>query len=303
MLMARHFISLAELSADEVIGLLDLSEDLKTGKRERKVFRPLDGKTLALIFEKPSLRTRMTFETGMFQLGGHAIYYHTRLGQRETVPDVARNLTRWVDAIAARTYSHQSLLELAQYSSVPVINALSDKSHPCQILADALALREHKGELEGLKVVFVGDGNNVLASWVEFATRVPIELTLVCPEGYEPEPDIRALGEQRALAKFAITHDVKTGVAGADAVYTDVWASMGQEEEEAIRVKAFAAYQVNSALMALAKPDAVFMHCLPAHRGAEVTDDVIDSPQSIVFDQAENRLHVQKAILVTLMTT
>ena len=297
----KDFISLADLSADEILGLLDLADELRQMHWDRKVYRPLEGKTLAMIFEKPSLRTRVTFELGMFHLGGHGLFYQTLLGERESVPDVARNLERWVDGIVARTYSHQVIIDLADYSSVPVINALTDREHPCQILADAQALRDHKGAFEGLKVAFVGDGNNVFTSWAHFAARIPIDLTLVCPEGYECDPEILAFAQREAKGKVEVTHDIPTGVAGADAVYTDVWASMGQEAETALREKAFQGYQVNAKLMSYAKDDAVFMHCLPAHRGSEVADEVIDSPQSIVFDEAENRLHVQKAVMVTLM--
>jgi ornithine carbamoyltransferase len=299
--MMHDFLSLADLTADEILGLLDLADELKQQQHERRIHRPLDGKTLAMIFEKPSLRTRVTFEIGIFQLGGHGLFYETLLGERESVPDVARNLERWVDGIVARTYRHDHLVELAEYASVPVINALTDREHPCQILADAQALRDHKGEFAGLKVAFVGDGNNVFTSWAHFAAHVPIDLTLVCPEGYEADPETLACARRQAQGRIVVTHDVASGVAGADAVYTDVWASMGQEAEAAEREKVFAPYQVNAEVMALAKKDAVFMHCLPAHRGSEVTDEVIDSPQSIVFDEAENRLHAQKAIMVTLM--
>jgi ornithine carbamoyltransferase len=297
----KDFISLADLSEDEILGLLDLAVELRSKQKNRLPHRLLEGKTLAMIFEKPSLRTRVTFELGMFHLGGHGLFYQTRLGERESVPDVARNLERWVDGIVARTYSHEVITDLAKYSSVPVINALSDREHPCQILADAMALREHKGPFKGLKVAFVGDGNNVFASWAHFAARIPINLTLVCPEGYECDPEILAFAQREAKGEVTISHDIASGVAGADAVYTDVWASMGQEEEAARREKDFNGYQVNAKLMSYAKSDAVFMHCLPAHRGSEVTDEVIDSPRSIVFDEAENRLHAQKAVMVTLM--
>ena len=297
----RDFLSLADLDSAAILGLIDLADELKQRQRRHEPYRPLEGKTLAMIFEKPSLRTRVTFEIGIFQLGGYGLFYQTRLGERESVPDVARNLERWVDGIMARTYSHQVLVELAAYSSVPVINALSDREHPCQILADAQALREHKGKFDGLKVAFVGDGNNVFASWAHFAARIPIHLTLACPEGYEPDPEILAFAQRETNGSVVVTHDVAEGVGNADAVYTDVWASMGQEDEADARAAVFAPYQVNAKCMALAKPDAVFMHCLPAHRGSEVTDDVIDGRQSIVFDEAENRLHAQKAIMVALM--
>lgn len=300
----KDFISLADFSADEILEILATADDLKRFQKEGRPHRYLEGKTVTLLFEKPSLRTRLTFETGIYQLGGHSIFVETRLGQRETVPDVARNLERWVDGIVARTFLHEHVLELAEFAHIPVINALTDQLHPCQILADVQALREHKGhDLSSLKVAFVGDGNNVFHSWANFAGKVPLNLSLVCPEGYEPDMDIVRKAQQEATGEIVITHDIEAGLHGADAVYTDVWASMGQEEEEAIRQKAFAPYQVNTQLMALAKPDAVFMHCLPAHRGSEVTDDVIDSPCSIVFDEAENRLHAQKAVLVMLLKT
>jgi ornithine carbamoyltransferase len=298
--MLTDLISLADLTTEELLGLLALADELKAMNQAGKAYRPLEGKTLAMIFEKPSLRTRITFETGIFQLGGQAVVMTTTLGERESVPDVARNLERWVHGIMARTFEHDKVVQLAEYASVPVINALTDKLHPCQILADAQALREHKGRLDGLKIAFVGDGNNVFASWAHFATHVPIELVLVCPEGYEPDAAVMAFATTHAKGGIEVTHAVD-GVRGADAVYTDVWASMGQEEEQATRAAEFAPYQVTASLMHMAKPDAVFMHCLPAHRGEEVTDEVIDSPHSIVFDQAENRLHAQKAVMATLM--
>ncbi len=299
--MNNDFLSLADLSADEMLSLIDLADELKRKRDSGVEYQPLKGKTIALIFEKPSLRTRVTFEIGIFQLGGYGIFYQTRLGERESVPDVARNLERWNDGIVARTFSHDAVLSLAENASVPVINALTDKEHPCQILADAQALRKHKGSFDGLKVVFVGDGNNVFASWVHFAARMPMQLTLVCPKGYEPCPEVVAFAKQHGGGRIQVTHDVESGVAGADAVYTDVWASMGQEAEAAEREKVFAPYQVNDRLMSFAKKDALFMHCLPAHRGSEVTDSVIDGPNSIVFDEAENRLHAQKAVMLTLM--
>jgi ornithine carbamoyltransferase len=300
----HDFIALSEITSDEILGLLDLADRLKADLKQGKAERVLAGQTLAMIFEKPSLRTRVTFETGMFQLGGHAILLetgHIRLGERESVPDVARNLERWVDGIMARTFSHDTVEGLVEHSRVPVINALTDKTHPCQIFADAQALREHKGGFADLKLAFVGDGNNVCASWFAFAAKVPFNVTLVCPEGYELDPAFVAAAAAEAKGEVKMTNDVEEGLADADAVYTDVWASMGQEEETAKRARDFADYQVNAKLMSLAKKDAVFMHCLPAHRGEEVADEVIDSPQSIVFDEAENRLHAQKAVMVTLM--
>ncbi len=300
--MVKDFISLADFTGDEIVGLLDLADDLKRMQGRSTPHGHLAGKTLAMIFEKPSLRTRITFQTGIFQLGGQWVLIDTELGKRESVPDVARNLERWVDGIMARTFSHEHVLELAKYAHVPVINALTDKLHPCQILADVQALREHKGkDLGSLKVAFVGDGNNVFHSWANFAARVPLNLSLVCPPGYEADADIVSAAQSTAKGEVQVTNDVEAGLRDADAVYTDVWASMGQEDEEAKRAEVFAPYQVNGALMAQAKPDALFMHCLPAHRGAEVTDEVIDGPASIVFDEAENRLHAQKAVMNTLM--
>jgi ornithine carbamoyltransferase len=300
--MRKDLISLADLSTDEILDLLDFADRLKQMQHAGQPYRPLAGKVLAMLFEKPSLRTRVTFETGMYQLGGTSIFMETRLGERETVPDVARNLTRWVDGIVARTFSHEAVVQLAELTTIPVINALTDKLHPCQILADAQALREHKGDFANLKVVFVGDGNNVCASWLNFAARVPINFALAYPEGYDPDPEVLAFAKREAKGEILITHDCEAALKDADAVYTDVWASMGQEEESAKREAAFAPYQVNAKLMSLAKKDAIFMHCLPAHRNSEVTDEVMDSPQSIVFDQAENRLHAQKAVMARLMT-
>ena len=300
--MLSDLISLADLNAEEIYGILDLADDLKRKQKHGEDYRPLRGQTVAMIFEKPSLRTRVTFATGVYQLGGNALLLQEKLGQREAIRDVARNLDRWVNGIVARTYKHEVVLELAQYASVPVINALTDKLHPCQILADAQTLREHKGELAGLRVAFVGDGNNVFASWANLAARVPLDLTLVCPPGYGPDKDVLLFAEREAPGRVRVTHDLAEGVAGADAVYTDVWASMGQEDEADDRARVFAPYQVNQRVMAMAKPDALFMHCLPAHRGEEVTDEVMESAQSVVFDQAENRLHAQKSVMVMLMS-
>lgn len=300
--MRKDLISLADLTTEEILDLLDFADRLKQMQHAGQPYRPLAGKVLAMLFEKPSLRTRVTFETGMYQLGGTSIFMETRLGERETVPDVARNLTRWVDGIVARTFSHEAVVQLAELTTIPVINALTDKLHPCQILADAQALREHKGDFANLKVVFVGDGNNVCASWLNFSARVPLNFALACPEGYEPDPEIVAFAKREAKGEILITNDCEAALKDADAVYTDVWASMGQEEECAVREAAFAPYQVNAKLMSLAKKDAIFMHCLPAHRNSEVTDEVMDSPQSIVFDQAENRLHAQKAVMARLMS-
>jgi ornithine carbamoyltransferase len=261
-----------------------------------------------VILEKPSLRTRVTFEVGMRSLGGTSIFLDqtvSRLGERESIPDVARNLSRWVHGIVARVFEQRELEQLAQFGSVPVINALSDRFHPCQAYADFFTLRERYGNLRGVKVAYVGDGNNVCHSLMTVAARVGAEMRIATPAGYEPDASIVAESQQAARetrATIELFHSPEEAVAGAQAVYTDVWASMGQEDEAATRAKIFAAYQVNDHLMKQAAPDALFMHCLPAHRGAEVTDSVMDSPRSIVFDQAENRLHVQKAILLMLLS-
>lgn len=299
--MYEDFLSLADLTTGEVQELLDLADDLKKRFMAGEEYHPLRGKTLGMLFEKPSLRTRVTFEAGMFQLGGHALFMQTTLGERETVPDIARNLERWVDGIVARTHSHEAVLELAKYSSIPVINALTDQLHPCQVLGDAQTIREHRGSLEGLKVAFVGDGNNVFASWANLSTHFNFDLTLVCPEGYELRGAAHDLASEKALGSYATCHDPVEGVRDADIVYTDVWASMGQEEEADVRMKAFGPYQVTAEMMERAGAKSLFMHCLPAHRGEEVSDEVIESAQSIVFDQAENRLHAQKAVMVKLM--
>ena len=300
--MVNDFISLTDFSADEILGMLDRADGLKAHLKAGEIDWPLEGKTIAMIFEKPSLRTRLTFETGIFQLGGQALFVETTLGKRESVPDVARNLERWVDGIIARTYRHDHLIELAEHASVPVINALTELLHPCQILADAQALREHKGaDFSSLKLAFVGDGNNVFNSWMNFASRIPLNLTLVCPPGYEAEQSMVTDAQKSALGEIAVTNDIEEGLCDADAVYTDVWASMGQEEETEARERAFGPYQVNTELMKHAKADAVFMHCLPAHRGSEVTNEVLDGPQSIIFDESENRLHAQKAVLAMLI--
>jgi len=260
-----------------------------------------------MIFEKPSLRTRVTFEAGMTQLGGHAIYLTPTdilLGQRETVQDAARNLERWVDGIVARTFSHQTVERLASYSRIPVINGLTDTHHPVQILCDLFTLWEKRGRVQGLRVVFVGDGNNVCASWLQGAAKMGLHFTLACPKGYGPDAGLLARAEEQARASgatLAVVHDPAAAARGADVLYTDVWTSMGQEEERARRLKDFQGFQVDDALVRLAAPDALVMHCLPAHRGEEITDEVIEGPHSIVFDEAENRLHLQKAILVTLL--
>jgi len=301
--MKRDFISIADLTREQIEEIFAFARRLKADRQEGWPHPLLAGKTLAMIFEKPSLRTRVTFEAGMVQLGGYAVYLSPPdigLGTRETVPDVARNLSRWVELIMARTFSHAVVLELAQHATVPVINGLSDLLHPCQVLADCLTLIEQRGSLDGLKVAFVGDGNNVVNSWLNAASKLPFSFALACPPGYEPDSGVLSRARQNG-AQITITQSMEEAVGGADAVYTDVWTSMGQEKESAIRREAFRPYQVNATVMALAKNNALVMHCLPAHRGEEITAEVLDGPQSVVFEQAENRLHVQKAIMVWLL--
>ena len=291
-----------DLTDDEVLYLLGLAGKVKNAPA--KFARALAGKYIGLLFEKPSLRTRLTFELAIKQLGGDAVVSEGPVGAREPLKDVARNMERWVQGIVARTFSQTTIEELAQWSSAPVINALSDLFHPCQALADVFTLRERFGELRGLKLAFVGDGNNVAHSLMLSAVRLGVDFAISTPEGYAPSADIVAQAEGLAAvsgARLQVTNDPAAAVAGAHAVYTDVWTSMGKEKESAKRRKHFAAHQVNEDLMAHARPDAVFMHCLPAKRGEEVTDEVIESSQSIVFDQAENRLHAQKALLLMML--
>src|SRR5713226_9132005 len=291
-----------DLTDDEVLYLLDLAAKVK--RTPAKYARALSGKYISLLFEKPSLRTRLTFELAIKQLGGDAVTSEGPLGIREPLKDVARNLERWTQAIVVRTFSQSTIEELAHWSTAPVINALSDLYHPCQALADVMTLREHFGELRGLKLAFAGDGNNVAHSLMLTAVRLGIDFALATPEGYGPNAEIVAQAEGLAAvsgARLEITNDPAAAVSGAHAVYTDVWTSMVQEQESIKRRKHFARHQVNDSLMSLARPDAVFMHCLPAKRGEEVTDEVMESTRSIVFDQAENRLHAQKALLMMML--
>ena len=299
------FISLADFTRADVESMLDDADRLKADLKAGKSQRPLVGKTLAMIFEKPSLRTRVTFETGIKQLGGASVYLapeDIRLGARETVGDIARNLSRWVDLIVARTFSHRSLLELAQHATIPVINGLTDLLHPAQVLADLQTMREHRGSLEGATVAFIGDGNNVVNSWLNAAALFQLNFRLACPQGYEPDPQILARAQSLAPGRIAILNDPVAASQSADVLYTDVWTSMGQEAESQVRRAAFSGYQINQRLLDVASKDVLVMHCLPAHRGEEITADVLDGPRSVVLDQAENRLHAQKAVMVWLST-
>lgn len=303
----NHFLHIADYGATELHGLLTLASLLKHELRTHGANQPiLKGQILGMVFQKPSLRTRVSFDVAMRQLGGDALYLSPAeigLGGRESVADVARVLSRYVNAIMARTFSHQHILELARWATVPIINGLSDYNHPCQALADGLTILEHKGQLNGLRVVFVGDGNNVAVSLMHLCAKLGAHFTHCGPEGYDLNPQAMELGRQFAHASgasFTIQREVKAAVRGADVVYTDTWTSMGQEAEAEQRRRVFPPYQLNEELMQLA-PNAIVLHCLPAHRGEEATDAVLDGPQSVIFDQAENRLHAQKAILAQLL--
>ncbi|HEX8968726.1 MAG TPA: ornithine carbamoyltransferase [Chloroflexota bacterium] len=299
----RHYLSVADLSSDEILSLLDRALELKRDGDKREA--PLKGTTAALVFQKPSLRTRVSFEVAMLELGGHALYLspaEIQLGQREGVVDAARVLSRYVDAIVARVFLHSDVSGLAEHASVPVVNALSDREHPCQILADLLTLYERRGRLDGLRLAYIGDGNNVAHSLALAAPGLGIELRFACPDGYEPDPLVMEQAQAGAVdGAIELFRDPRQAVMGADAVYTDTWYSMGQESEAEVRAPIFRPYQLNADLLTYAAPGAVAMHCLPAHRNQEITDEVMDGPASVVYDQAENRLHVQKALLLRLL--
>jgi ornithine carbamoyltransferase len=295
----RHFLAIPDFSRAELHELLELAARMKRGLYRE---RPLAGKTLGMIFAKSSTRTRVSFEVGAFHLGGHALFLSSRdiqLGRGEPIRDTARVLSRYLDGIMIRTFDHADVEELARYGTVPVINGLTDLLHPCQVLADLLTVQESLGGWEGKTVAWIGDGNNMANSWINAAGSLGFELRLACPEGYHPDQAI--LRRNQATTRITVTADPREAARGAHVVTTDVWASMGQEAEQEVRARAFAGYLVDAGLMALADPSAIFLHCLPAHRGEEVSDDVIEGPQSRVWDEAENRLHVQKALMATLM--
>jgi ornithine carbamoyltransferase len=303
-LSGRDCLTLAEFSPEEIGLILDEAAKIKTLQRSRIPYRPLRGRTLAMVFQKPSNRTRVSFEVGMYQLGGHALHLlpqEIQIGKRETPSDTGRVLARYIDAIMVRTFDHDEVEELAEAAEVPVINGLTDTHHPCQALADLLTVREEYGGLEGVGVSYVGDGNNVAHSLAIGCALTGASLTIAHPEGHEPDPEVIELAGSLGAAPI-LTRDPREAVSGARAIYTDVWASMGQEDEADERKKRFAPFQVDEELMSLAESDAIFLHCLPAHRGEEVTAEVIDGPASRVFDQAENRLHAQKALLYLLLS-
>lgn len=303
----RDFISLHDFSKEELSFILDVAKDLKA---EQKAGRPhpiLQGKTLGMVFTKSSTRTRVSFEVGMYQLGGHALFLSGRdiqLGRGEPISDTARVLSRMVDGVMIRTFSHQEVLELAEFSTIPIINGLTDLLHPCQVLADLMTIQEHKGQLEGLKLAYVGDGNNMAHSLMFGGAKMGLHVVIASPQGYKPDPLIVAKAQADAKNNgglVEVVDDPSEAVKGADVLYTDVWASMGQEAEANERMKAFKGYQINSDSLKRANQSAIVLHCLPAHRGEEITEDVIEGAQSVVFDEAENRLHAQKAIMALVM--
>jgi len=300
--MKRDFLTLWDLSSQEINLLLKRAIELKSGKDLHKC--PLIGRSIALLFEKASTRTRVSLEVGIYQLGAKAIYMNPKeiqLGRGETIRDTAKVLSRYLDAIVIRTFSHDMLIEFASNSSIPIINGLSDLHHPCQALADLMTILEKKGKLRDIRLAYIGDGNNVANSLIEAASRMGINLTIACPKEYEPDPDVLKRARASAKSEIVILRDPKKAVNGADVVYTDVWVSMGQEKETKTKKVKLKGYQINNKILSYAKKDAIVLHCLPAHRGEEITDDVLDGPQSVVIDQAENRLHTQKALLEFLL--
>jgi len=302
--MKKDFLRLRDFSSKEIDLILTRSLELKSGKDKNKC--PLIGRSIGLIFEKASTRTRVSFEVGIYQLGALAIYMNPseiQLGRGETIHDTARVLSRYLDAVIIRTFNHGSLIDFAESSSIPVINGLSDLHHPCQALADLMTILERKGRLKDIRLAYVGDGNNVAHSLIEAASKMEIHLTIACPEGYEPDAKIFKDAKTVAKSKIKVVRDVKEAAESADVLYTDVWISMGQEREAKEKKKKFRGYQLNSKILSCAKKDAIVLHCLPARRGEEITDDVIDGPQSAVLDQAENRLHTQKALLEFLLVS
>jgi ornithine carbamoyltransferase len=301
--MNKDLLTILDLSREEILALLKRARELKSLKQQGQIHMPLRGKTLVMIFDKPSTRTRVSFEAGMAQLGGTTIYLErgqTQLARNEPIPDTARVLSRYVDGVVMRTFAQETVAELARHADIPVINGLTDTHHPCQVLSDLMTVEERFGTIDGQKIAWLGDGNNMANSWITAALRLDFEMYLACPPGYEPDQALLNLAEKEKRPVYLGT-DPGWAVAGAQVINTDVWASMGQEEEAAARQEAFRPYQVNSELMAATVPGAMVLHCLPAHRGEEITGEVLDGPQSAVWDQAENRLHFQKALLERLL--
>ena len=300
----RHCIKVDDFSKEEILNLFNLASDLKSKYRNKEEFKPFNNHSLAMVFAKPSARTRVSFETGFSWMGGHAIYLAPQdigLGKRESASDLAQLFSRYNDMIMARVFNHQDILDFEQHSTVPVINGLTDYNHPCQILTDIFTIWEQKKDnFDDLKIIYIGDGNNIVNSWLRLSTILSFEFICVCPDGYSPDNDTLNFANDTNISNVSVSHDSFESVQNADVIYTDVWASMGQKEEIDERIKLFSPFQVNSDLVKNAKNDYLFMHCLPADRGREVTDNVIDSKNSVVFEQAENRLHMQNAIMVTL---
>ena len=298
----KHLLKLSDLSEQEIVEILNLADQLKYEKKNGIKHHLLKGKTLGLIFEKSSTRTRVSFEVGMYDLGGNALFLSSRdlqIGRGEPIQDTARVLSRYLDGIMIRTFAQSEVEDLAKYGSIPIINGLTDYCHPCQVLADLMTIREHKGVLAGKKMCYIGDGNNMTNSIIVGCIKMGMEVSVACPKGYEPDADIMAWAKE--TGKFTCTEDIFEAAKDADVLYTDVWASMGQEAEAEERKKIFKGYQINAAVMAVAKSDAMVMHCLPAHRGEEITEDVLEAHADEIFDEAENRLHAQKAVLVKCM--
>ena len=301
--MKRDFLHITDFETNEITETLDLAIEIKAKLKNNENYKPFKDQSLAMIFAKPSARTRVSFETGFFRLGGHALYLGPKdigIGKREAVKDISRVLSGYNDMIMARLFDHKHMIELAKYASIPVINGLTDFNHPCQIMADILTVYEKKGNLNDLKIAYVGDGNNIVHSWLNLSLRLPFHFTCVCPEGYEPDNNLIKLVNKSNISTVEISHDPIKGVHEADVIYTDVWASMGQKEEVEERENIFKNFQVNSNMLESTGKNTFFMHCLPAERGREVTDDVMESSNSIVFDQAENRMHAQNAIMVKI---
>ena len=303
--MKRDFLTILDLSSEEIDALLRRALTLKEGFKKNRLKPTLEGKTLGLIFNKPSTRTRVSFEVAMYQLGGRVIFMSsqdTQLSRNEPLRDTALVLSRYIDGLVVRTYDDADLQELARHAEIPVINGLTDLYHPCQVMGDILTIRERKGDLKPLRIAWVGDGNNVAHSWINAAARLPFNLRLACPPGYEPKEEILETAKRLAGERISCGNDPLQAVRDADVVNTDVWTSMGQDEERRGRLAAFRDYQINGALLRKAKPDVIVLHCLPAHRGEEITDEVIDGPSSAIFDQAENRMHFQRALLDWLLS-
>ena len=302
--MKRDFLHITDFTTEEIWETLELSKWIKAKLKNGDHYKPFAGKTMAMVFAKPSARTRVSFETGFFRLGGHALFLGPNdigIGKRESVSDIAKVLSRFNDMIMARLFEHNHILELAENASIPIVNGLTDFNHPCQIMADILTIYEHRGNLDDLKITYVGDGNNIVHSWLALAMRIPFHLTIACPEGYNPDEGMLKAAKEAGISTIEISHEPREAVKDADVVYTDVWASMGQKEEAEERRRRFDGFQINDDLMAATGKHTYFMHCLPAERGVEVTNSVCDADYSIMFDEAENRMHAQNAIMVKIM--